>query len=381
MRTLRQRWFDMIGINSVNGHEADMADYVAGQLREMGLEPRYSYFPEDAEKKERPSVWTVFDTGRPGKTMMLIGHIDTVGVNRDRWNTDPFTPVEKDGVVYGRGSMDMKGGDACILDTVEHFVKNSDEICGRILICFVSDEEGLSKGTYQLVADGLTADWAIMAECRYDNVAVGFRGRYSFDVTVRGVSAHASRYPEVGENALISGGKLAAAIESLPTLTHPDLKHGTWCVRYMEGGNAGTLIVPDSCYIFVDRYVVPGEDEATCIAQMEEAARSLGLEGKVDIRLRPRTSPYMRSFALDVNHPLVTTLQRCFAEVTGKELPVAYDPSVCDSNILAVTLGIPTVTFGPSGENMHGDNEYAYPWQVDNCAAIYRRVVAEMLKR
>ena len=49
MSVLRQRWFDMIGINSVNGHEAGMADYVAGQLRAMGLEPHYSYFPEDAE--------------------------------------------------------------------------------------------------------------------------------------------------------------------------------------------------------------------------------------------------------------------------------------------------------------------------------------------
>ena len=326
MSVLRTRWFDMIGINSVNGHEAGMADYVAGQLRAMGLEPHYSYFPEDAEKKERPSVWAVFDTGRPGKTMMLIGHIDTVGVTPERWNTDPFTPVEKDGVVYGRGSMDMKGGDACILDTIEHFVKNPDGICGKILICFVSDEEGLSKGTYQLVAEGITADYAIMAECRYDNVAVGFRGRYSFEVTVHGKSAHSSHYPEEGENALISGGKLAAAIEALPTAAHPDLKHGTWCVRYITGGNAGTLVVPDSCYL------------------------------------------------------LVTTLQKCFTEVTGKDLPVAYDPSVCDSNILAVTLGIPTVTFGPSGENMHGANEYAYPWQVDNCAAIYKKVVAEMLK-
>lgn len=58
----------------------------------------------------------------------------------------------------------------------------------------------------------------------------------------------------------------------------------------MEGGNAGTLVVPDSCYLFVDRYVVPGEDEKTCIRQMEDIVKSLGLEGKVDIAssLAPR---------------------------------------------------------------------------------------------
>ena len=379
METIIQRWYDMIRINSVNGHEVDMADYVAEQLRAMGLEPRYSYVPEDREARERPSVWTVLDSGKSGKTVMLIGHIDTVAVS-DKWNTNPFEPTEIDGKVYGRGAMDMKGGLAAILETLEYYTRHKDEITGRIEACFVSDEEGLSKGTYQLVEEGIGADYAIMAECRYDNVAVGFRGRYSFEVTVHGVAAHASHYPAVGENALISGGRLAAAIEALPTLTHPDLKHGTWCVRYMEGGNAGTLVVPDSCYLFVDRYVVPGENDETCIAQILGAARELGLEGKVDVRLKPRSSPYMQSFALAEDDPLVVTLQEKFREVTGGDLPVAYDASVCDSNILAVSLGIPTVTFGPSGGNMHADNEYGYAWQVRNCAEIYKRTVAELLK-
>lgn len=188
-----------------------------------------------------------------------------------------------------------------------------------------------------------------------------------------------SHYPEVGENALISGGRLAAAIEALPTLQHPHLNHGTWCVRYMEGGNPGTLVVPEKCYLFVDRHVVPGETDETCIAQILGAAEELGLAGKVDVRLKPRNSPYMQSFALAEEHPLVRTLQEEFRAVTGKELPCAYDASVCDSNILAVVLGIPTVTFGPAGGNMHGDDEYGYAWQVKNCGEIYRRTVARLL--
>ena len=238
----------------------------------------------------------------------------------------------------------------------------------------------LSKGTYQLVAeDVIHADYAIMGECRYDNVAVGFRGRYSFEVTVHGQTAHASHYPEVGENALISGGRLAAAIEALPTLQHPHLKHGTWCVRYMGGGNPGTLVVPEKCCLFVDRYVVPGETDEICIAQIMEAAEQLGLSGKVDVRLKPRKSPYMQSFAVEEDHPLVKILQEEFHSVTGKDLPCAYDASVCDSNILAVSLGIPVVTFGPSGGNMHGDNEYGNAWQVKNCGEVYRRTVARLL--
>lgn len=213
MERILQRWYDMISIRSVNGHEAQMADYVANVLRELGMDPHYSYFEEDTAR-ERPSVWSVLDSGRPGKTVLLIGHLDTVDVS-DRWKTDP--------------------------------------------------------------------------------------------------------------------------------------------------------------------YVVPGETDETCIAQIMKAAEQLGLSGKVDVRLKPRKSPYMQSFAVEEDHPLVKILQEEFHSVTGKDLPCAYDASACDSNILAVSLGIPVVTFGPSGGNMHGDNEYGYAWQVKNCGEVYRRTVACLL--
>ncbi len=132
--------------------------------------------------------------------------------------------------------------------------------------------------------------------------------------------------------------------------------------------------------MFVDRYVVPGEDEELCICQMQEAADKIGLGNKVDIRLKPRNSPYMKSFAIEEDHELVTALRQSFTDITGENLPIDYDPSVCDSNIVAVSLGIPVVTFGPSGGNMHGDNEYGYPYQVKNCCEIYKETIRKLLK-
>ena len=70
MERILQRWYDMISIRSVNGHEAQMADYVANVLRELGMEAHYSYF-EEGTARERPSVWSVLDSGRPGKTVLL----------------------------------------------------------------------------------------------------------------------------------------------------------------------------------------------------------------------------------------------------------------------------------------------------------------------
>ena len=366
----------MVSIPSESQNEEAFARFLCSYLHdELGMESELQHIA--GKSYNVLGYWK--ETGTPSRRLLLGGHIDTV-VPTPRWKTDPYRLTSCGDELHGLGAADMKGGLAAILETLTYYAAHRDTVRGKILACFVADEEGLSKGSYQLVAeDVIHANYAIMGECRYDNVAVGFRGRYSFEVTVHGQTAHASHYPEVGENALISGGRLTAAIEALPTLQHPHLKHGTWCVRYMEGGDPGTLVVPERCYIFVDRYVVPGETDKTCIDQILGAARELGLEGKVDVRLKPRKSPYMQSFALEEDHRLVRTLQAQFQAVTGENLPCAYDASVCDSNILAVTLGIPTVTFGPSGGNMHGDNEYGYAWQVKNCGEIYRCTVAELL--
>lgn len=70
--------------------------------------------------------------------------------------------------------------------------------------------------------------------------------------------------------------------------------------------------MPEKCYLFVDRCVVPGETDEICIAQIMEAAEQLGLSGKVDVRLKPRKSPYMQSFAVEEDHPLVKILQEEF---------------------------------------------------------------------
>ena len=86
MERILQRWYDMLSINSVNGHEAAMADYVANVLREIGMDPHYSYFDEDTAR-ERPSLWSVLDSGRPGKTVLLIETLSGARFSPASWRT------------------------------------------------------------------------------------------------------------------------------------------------------------------------------------------------------------------------------------------------------------------------------------------------------
>lgn len=366
-------YLDLIKINSISGNEKDLADFIANKLSNIGLDVEWHN-----NENIGPSLYVELKGQNEGATILMIGHMDTVDV-MEGWKTDPFTPVIDGDKVYGLGACDMKGGIAAILETLETIVENNIELKGNIAVAFVSDEEVLSRGTYKLLQDGLKADMGIMAECRFSEAAIGFRGRYSINVTVFGKTGHASKYPYVGESAIINASKLAVEIEKLPTKVHPIIGEGTWCIRHIEGGIKSTLNVPDKCQLFVDRYTTPDETFDTCKIQILEAARKLGIEEKVNVELVPREIPYMEAFEIPKDHILVTTLQEKFEEITGKELSLGYDKSVCDSNFLVSVGNIPTITFGPSGENMHQANERGYMSQVKACADIYLEIIKSLL--
>ena len=373
-RRLIDRYLKMIQINSVYGNEKKLADFIIDELETIGLNPKV-YLYDDTESS--PSVVASVKGNGAGPKIVLIGHLDTVDVAKG-WKTDPFSPQENGDRVYGLGAMDMKGGLSAIIETGRYFCENRN-FNGEIILAFVSDEEFISRGTYALLKAGLKADMAIMAECRFDNAAVGFRGRYSFVVKVSGKAGHASKYPSEGENAVINASRLAIEIEKLPTRHHEKLGGGTWCIRSIEGGIKNTLSVPDACELFVDRYVVPGENADTCMAQITEAAKRLNLDHRITIELTKRPTPFMESFEIDVNSPLVNTLARHYKQTTGKSLPLAYDKSVCDSNYLSVIGNIPTITFGPSGGNMHGANEYGCKSEIIQATEIYKNTLLDIL--
>lgn len=376
MTPLIERYLDMIRIPSVTGNEGPMAAYVAKALENLGLTVSWSFYRGG---DRWPSLWTKLPGTDPGApSLLLLGHLDTVAV-AEGWQTDPFVPVQSGDRVYGLGACDMKGGLAAMLDVAARLRLQGPPLRGTLKLAFASDEEGLSRGTFQLLQDGLGADMALVAECRFREAALGFRGRFGITVRVRGESAHASRYPAVGKNAVLAASRLVEALEALPTAVSPSGDSGSWCVRHIEGGIRETLSVPDRCDIFVDRYVVPGETGEGCLAQIHEAARRLDLEDRVEARLMPRETPPMESFSLDPTHPLPQTVAQHFREITGTDLAFGMDPSVCDANYLAVLGGMPTLTFGPSGAGLHAPNEYGSLREIEEATEILLRTAQTLL--
>lgn len=365
---------ELIAIPSVVGEEDEIATFLAEYLEGAGFTVQLHRYGE----QKRPNIIARLGGHTPGPRVLYSGHLDTVPVH-EGWETDPFTPVEEGDRVYGLGSCDMKGGLAAMVEGARSFAQAKPDFAGEVILAFSSDEEGGSEGTYAMLSEGLVeADMAVVGECRFNPMMLGFRGRYSLDITVKGEVAHASQYPELGENALINAARLAIGLEELPVGEHPQMGHGSGCLRYFAGGEPRVLKVPDSCRLMYERYVVPGETQEHLWNQVQGLVGELGLTGKVALAWTKRKGPFLEGFAIQESESIVRAASQAYAEVMGATPGYGYDPSVCDANYISQLLKIPVLTFGPSGANWHAPNEYGLKSQVMAAARIYQLILEKL---
>ncbi len=297
MERARQLLRDLVAINSVNPSlvpgapgEAEAAACLAACLRESGLD-----VTETEVAPGRPNVVGVLEGAQPGPTLLLCGHLDTVGVEGME---DPFTPVERDGRLYGRGTQDMKSGlAACVgaarLLAAEGLPK------GRVLVAGVVDEEYASLGAEALVRDW-RADGAVITEPTDLSVAVAHKGFAWLELQTHGKAAHGSR-PEEGRDAILAMGRVLGVLERFDLElrarpTHPLLGSGSLHASTIAGGTEAS-VYPAQCRLFMERRTLPGEDGARALHEVEQmlaVLRQNDPEFRADVRLvveRPALRP------------------------------------------------------------------------------------------
>src|SRR4029077_5434965 len=182
---------DLVAINSVNPTlvpgapgEREIADFIAAEMRRSGLDVSVEPVADG-----RANVVGVVEGRTKGRTLMFCGHTDTVGV---AGMIDPFTPVERDGRLYGRGAQDMKGGVAAMMSAAATIAERGGLVSGRLIVAAVVDEEHSSIG-----ADALVARWrgdaGGVTEPTDLAIAVGHKGFAWVEIDVEGRAAHGSR--------------------------------------------------------------------------------------------------------------------------------------------------------------------------------------------
>jgi acetylornithine deacetylase len=360
----------LIRVPSVTGDEGAVAQVVAGWCQAAGLRVELREL-----QPGRPNVVARWGTGRR-PVQLFTGHLDTVPVGED-WTHDPYGAEVEGGRLYGRGACDMKGGLAAMLAAVLHLRAHGLEPAGDLLLAAVVGEEEDSAGTLALLADGITADRAVLAEPTDLELVRSNRGLVNYQLTVIGASAHASS-PELGKNAVVAASHLVVELERLATglarHAHPALGPPNLTVGTIHGGTR-PYVVPDRCVLEVDRRLNPGETAETARAEVEEVLSKVRerlprLEVKLDFGWE-----YL-PFEIEERHPLVRDMCAAMREA-GIEPRIGAWRAASDAGFLVVKAGIPCVLFGPGdvATAAHRPDEFVELEQLELAREVYSRLL------
>ena len=212
---LRRRLTDLVAVPSPTGSEHAAADLVAAWLRDDGadevdrwdaemaeLEADPAYPGREVERPEVPVVAARATGRRPGPTVVLTGHLDTVGVgDPDRWSRDPFGAEIVGDRLHGRGACDMKAGVVAAVEAFAAIAGGSRDFGGEVRFVGVAGEEDGGTGTLAAIRRGWVGDAVILTEPTSGDVVTAHGGALTFSVDVEGRSAHGSA-PGGGVSAL-----------------------------------------------------------------------------------------------------------------------------------------------------------------------------------
>jgi acetylornithine deacetylase len=307
-----------------------------------------------------------------GKTLLLNGHMDTVGTGG---MVNPHKPVVKDGRLSGRGAYDMKGGLAACMEAMVAVQKL--HLRGDVVFTAVIDEEYASQGTQEL-ATRIRADGAVVAEFTELQLITAHRGFAWLEVMTQGIAAHGSR-PDLGVDAIVKMGKVLVELEKLDLIlrsnsSHPLLGSGSVHASLINGGKEPSTY-PDRCVLSIERRTLPGEIPGQIEGEIQgifEKIQGTDASFRAAIRRGLDRSPLETPEGAGI----VKAVQAAAGKVLGYPIKIAGVQFWTDAALLSAA-GIPSVLLGPSGSGAHGDEEWVDLASVRTCAELYLATAKE----
>ena len=336
------------------------AEAVAAHMRKLGLDV---HLQEAAPG--RPNVIGVLDGSSPGRSLMFCGHIDTVGVEGMR---SPFDPREIDGRLYGRGSQDMKGGIAAMIDAAR-VASERGLRAGRLIVAVVVDEEYESIGADALVREW-SADAGVVTEPTDLKIGVAHKGFAWLEIETRGRAAHGSR-PADGVDAIVRMGRVLGQLEALDRQLqsrspHPKLGVASLHASIIAGGRELSSY-PDICRLQMERRTIPGESESTPEEEVRNCLERLRAEDAT-FESAARVNFARPPYEIAEDHPVPDALGRA-ARATGVNATRVGMSFWTDAAVLGAA-GTPSVLFGPGGAGLHSTEEYVTIAEVIACRDV-----------
>lgn len=343
---------NLIKIPSVNPSvekrydEEAIASYIAKWFRKT---KRFRVIEQKVDKN-RFNVIAILEGKGNGKSLMLNGHMDTVGTSY--MTVNPFHPTEKKGRIYGRGSCDMKGSLAAMMSATLALSKLPRPLEGDVIFTGVVDEEQGSKGTSKLV-EHFRSDAAIVGEPTNLDIGVAHKGYAWLEVETIGREAHGSM-PEQGIDAIEKMCAIVSKLQALRRqhkLNHPLVGTAKIHTSTISGGTEWSTI-PGNCILHLERRLLPGETPGDAVKELRQLIQQASKNDQ-NLRAKIRLARHAGSMEVNVKQPLVQFLLQVTRRLTGK-CQVVGVPYWTDAAILVNQARIPSCLFGP------GDIKFAH---------------------
>jgi len=239
----------MVQTRSYSGEESEVISLIAEEMR--GLQ--YDEVFVDANG----SVIGIINGKKPGKTLLLDGHCDTVRVNEAEWSHPPFGGVIENGYLYGRGAADMKGALAAMIHAAAGVDRS--RLAGRVVVSATVIEELMEGISFKNVVDQVKPDFVIIGEATNFTLNRAGRGRAEIVAETFGIPAHSSS-PQAGKCAVHAMMQLIDGIESTPLPEDPFVgKAQMTLTDIISEPYPGHSVVPSYCRVSYDRRLIPGE--------------------------------------------------------------------------------------------------------------------------
>jgi len=383
LRTFLQ---DLVRIPSLSTQEGALAQRLADEMRAVGF--------SDVWTDRIGNVIARAGSGK-GPKLLFNGHMDTVDVgDPGRWQRPPFEGLVEDGVLYGRGACDMKGGLAAMVYGAKALLDGDLELSGDLYLVGVVQEEPCEGLAMRVLVEeeGIRPDYVVLCEPSNLQVRLGHRGRLELEVRVQGRAAHAAA-PELGSNAIHNAARLIFDIELLvPSLAaDPLLGQGTAAVTEISSQAASRNAVPDCCTFLVDRRLTLGETERKALAEVQSIISREDVDARAEVTEYRATSytgfdcrqrNAFPAWAMPEGHPLVQALVRGVRDTLDARPRLGAWPFSTDGTYTAGVASIPTVGFGPGEERYaHSLNDQVRLNDVVDAARVYARLAADLLRK
>jgi succinyl-diaminopimelate desuccinylase len=326
------------------------------------------------------NIWARRGNSRP--LLCFAGHTDVVPTGpREEWHTDPFEPVIKDGILYGRGAADMKSGLAAMITATERFVARYPQHAGTIAFLLTSDEEGPSVDGTRRVMEVLNAreekiDWCIVgeptsSEVLGDMVKIGRRGSLSGKLTVHGVQGHVA-YPHLAENPVHA---VAPALAELASRTwdkgNEFFQPTTFQISNISAGTGAPNVIPGELKA---RFNIRFSTEQT-VERLQQTITEILDRHKVNYTLEWFVSglPFFTPPG-----KLSDAVQRAVQEHVGRTPELSTTGGTSDGRFIAPT-GAQVVEVGVVNATIHKVNECVRVADIGTLSKIYERIMELLL--